>query len=136
MTQLLETQDQAERFEVLETAIVPEFSISASRKKVALAGAFVSGLLALGLAYAVELMNPAIRTAAQLERQLGVQAVIVIPLLTNRQQARNRRLGWLAALLAAVGGVVLALRGRFGAVLDNLPFQQRQAIPFMATRRQ
>lgn len=136
MTQLLETQDQAERFEVLETAIVPEFSISASRKKVALAGAFVSGLLALGLAYAVELLNPAIRTAAQLERQLGVQAVIVIPYLTNRQQARNRRLGWLAVLLAAVGGVVLALRGRFGAVLDNLPFQQRQAIPLMATRRQ
>lgn len=136
MTQLLETQDQSERFEVLESAITPEFSVSASRKKVALAGAFVSVLLAIGLAIAVEMLNPAIRTAAQLERQLGVQAVIVIPHLTNRHQARNRRLGWLVAILAMIGGLVLALRSRFGAVLDNLPLQQRAAIPVVATRRQ
>ncbi len=136
MNQLLETQDQAARFEVLETAIVPEFSVSASRRKVAMAGAVFSGLVAFGLAFAVEMMNPAIRTAAQLERQLGVQAVVVIPHLTNRNTARNRRLGWIAILLALGGGAVLAFWGRFGAVLDNLPFQQRAAIPVVARRRQ
>lgn len=135
MNQLLETQDQAARFEVLETAIVPEYSVSASRKKLAIAGAILSGLLALGLAFGVEMINPAIRTAAQLERQLGVQAVIVIPHLTNRQTARNRWLGRLAMLVALGGAAILALRGRFGAILDNLPFQQRSAVPVVSVIR-
>lgn len=132
MNQLLETQDQAARFEVLETAIPPDYSVSASRKKLALAGAVFSGLLALGLAFGVEMLNPAIRTAAQLERQLGVQAVIVIPHLTNRRTIRYRWLGRLALLAAIVAAVALALRDRFGAVLDNLPFLQRTAVPVVS----
>ena len=134
MNQLLETQDQAARFEVLETAIVPEFSVSASRKKVALAGAVLSGLLALGLAFAVDLMNPAIRTAAQLERELGVQAVVVIPHLINRQGSRNRLWSLLLVLLAVAGGIAVVMRSRLDALLQNLPFQQREAMPVVAIR--
>lgn len=132
MNQLLETQDQAARFEVLETAIPPDYSVSASRKKLALAGAVFSGLLALGLAFGVEMLNPAIRTAAQLERQLGVQAVIVIPHLTNRRTIRYRWLRRFALFTAIVAAVALALRDRFGAVLDNLPFLQRTAVPVVS----
>lgn len=135
MNQLLETQDQAARFEVLETAIVPEYSVSASRKKLAIAGAILSGMLALGLAFGVEMVNPAIRTAAQLERQLGVQAVIVIPHLTNRNTARLRWLGWLVWIAAICGAAILALRGRFGAIIDSLPFQQRSAVPVVSVIR-
>lgn len=135
MNQLLETQDQAARFEVLETAIVPDYSVSASRRKVALAGAVFSGILALGLAFGVEMMNPAIRTAAQLERQLGVQAVIVIPHLTNRRTSRNRKLSWLLVGLAAVGGGALVLRDWFWSMIGTLPMQ-RTAIAVVAARRQ
>lgn len=135
MNQLLETQDQAARFEVLETAIVPDYSVSASRRKVALAGAVFSGILALGLAFGVEMMNPAIRTAAQLERQLGVQAVIVIPHLTNSRASRNRKLSWLLVGLAVVGGGALALRDWFWSMIGTLPMQ-RTAIAVVAARRQ
>lgn len=135
IAQLLEEQDQAERFEVLETAIAPEFAVSASRRKLAVAGAVLTGLLAVGLAVVVELLRPAIRTAAQLERQLGVQAVIVIPHLTNRGQARNRRLLWLAGVIAVISAVLLALRGSFGAVLDRMPLQT-VALPLPAAPRQ
>ncbi len=135
MNQLLETQDQAARFEVLETAIVPDYSVSASRRKVALAGAVFSGILALGLAFGVEMMNPAIRTAAQLERQLGVQAVIVIPHLTNSRTSRNRKLSWLLVGLAVVGGGALALRDWLWSMIGTLPMQ-RTAIAVVAARRQ
>lgn len=135
MNQLLETQDQAARFEVLETAIVPDYSVSASRRKVALAGAVFSGILALGLAFGVEMMNPAIRTAAQLERHLGVQAVIVIPHLTNSRTSRNRKLSWLLVGLAVVGGGALALRDWLWSMIGTLPMQ-RTAIAVVAARRQ
>ena len=135
MNELLETQDQAARFEVLETAIVPEYSVSASRKKLAIAGGLFTGLLALGLALAVEMLNPAIRTAAQLERQLGVQAVIVIPYLTNRNTARLRWLGRLAVLAGLAGAAFLILRGWITTIMDYLPLQQRAAIPVVSTIR-
>ena len=128
MNQLLETQDQSARFEVLETAIVPEYSVSASRRKLAVVGAVLSGMLALALAFAVDMLNPAIRTAAQLERQLGVQAVIVVPHLTSRNTRRTKWLGRLALLAAVVAAGAIALRGRFGAVLDNLPLQHRATV--------
>jgi tyrosine-protein kinase Etk/Wzc len=124
MNQLLETQDQAARFEVLETAIVPEYSVSASRKKVAMAGVAFSGLVAIGLAFALEMLNSAVRTAAQLERQLGIQPVIVIPYLNTRQSLRNRRMRWLISIVALVVATLLIMTQQFGFVFRSLPGQQ------------
>lgn len=136
MNQLLETQDQAARFEVLETAVVPEFSVSASRKKVALAGAVFTGLVALGLAFGLEMLNPAIRTAAQLERHLGVQAVVVVPYLTTRRGTRNRKLRWILAIALLTGGAAWALYERFGPVMTSPTLLQRVPVPVGARRRQ
>ena len=107
MNQQLEEQNQAERFEVLETAIVPEFPITASRRKIALAGGMAAVALALAAAVVAELAGGRIRTASQLEAQLGVRPVIVVPTLETRSRRRRRRFGILAliaALLAAVAG--------------------------------
>jgi len=133
MTQLLESQDQSERFEVLETALVPEAPVSASRKKVAAAGAVAVGLVALGAALMIEWLHPAIRTAAQLERALGVQAVVVIPNLRAPAQAR-RRLGLVALILAALALILSTARGWATALGGILPFQQRAAVPVAVTR--
>lgn len=119
MTQLLEEQDQAERFEVLETAIAPEFPVSASRRKIAMAGGVATALVAFATAVLLELSSGKIRTAAQLERQLGVRPVIVIPNLTTRATRRKRQL-WLIALLIAIVGVIWTLIRRFGAELAAL----------------
>ena len=122
MNQLLEEQDQAERFEVLETAIVPEFPITASRRKIAAAGGAATVMLALAAALLAELAGGKIRTAAQLEAQLGVRPVIVVPNLTTRGQRLRRRLAFLAILAAILGGLWTLLR-MFGSELaTRLPF--------------
>ncbi len=110
MNQLLESQDQSARFEVLETAITPEFPVSASRRKLALAGGVVTVALALAAALAVEILNPAIRTAAQMERQLGVQPVIVVPYLRPMGKSRGPRIGLFAILGAAALAIWVAVR--------------------------
>lgn len=106
--QALEDQQAGGRFEVLETALVPENPMSSSRKKVAGVGAFGSLLLALAVAAVIELMNPAIRNPAQMERLLGIQPVVSIPVVStgrDRTIGRAKWLGKLAALVALVGAV-------------------------------
>lgn len=127
MTQLLATQEQSERFEILETAVPPEFPVSASRKKIALAGGAAVVMLALGLALALEMMQPAIRTAAQLERQLGVQPVIVVPRLVSRGGRLRRRLAWIAGLIAAAAALAAAFATRGRDLLGLIGLARRPA---------
>ncbi|MEZ5714966.1 MAG: chain-length determining protein [Paracoccaceae bacterium] len=105
MGQQLTEQDQFERIEVLENALVPENPVSGSRKKKVALGAVLSLILGMGVAFLLEVMNPVIRTPAQLERQLNVKAVIAIPKLTTEQGRRRKKMLWataLAILLAAL----------------------------------
>ncbi|WP_137702262.1 GumC family protein [Marimonas lutisalis] len=108
MGQVLESQQQFERIEVLESALVPENPVSGSRKKKAAMGAALSGVLGLGLAFLLEMMNPVIRTRAQLERELNVKAVVAIPNLTTPQKRRRR---WLITIAVLVALVALASAG-------------------------
>ncbi|SMY06883.1 GumC family protein [Flavimaricola marinus] len=127
MTQLLESQDQAERFTILETAVPPEFAVSASRKKIAMAGGVASLILALGAALSFETMNSAIRTADQLEAQLGIRPVIVVPNLTTRRTRMQRGGGWLIGLAALLAAAYGAVQGWFAGLLDLLPFSRTAA---------
>jgi len=89
MSQVLENSAQSERFEVLEAALVPEHPISTSRRELALSGALMSVLIALGAALGLEWISPYLRTSAQVERTLGIRPVIVIP---DLRVPRARRL--------------------------------------------
>ncbi|WP_370161148.1 Wzz/FepE/Etk N-terminal domain-containing protein [Limimaricola soesokkakensis] len=91
MAQLLESRDETTRFEILERAVPPDYAVSSSRRKIAVAGGFGVLLAALGLALSLEAVNPQIRTAAQMERALGVRPVVVIPELDRRQARRRAR---------------------------------------------
>lgn len=105
MGQQLTEQDQFERIEVLENALVPENPVSGSRKKMIALGAVLSLVLGMVAAFLLEALNPVIRTPAQLERQLNVKAVIAIPKLTTQQGRRRKTLLWttvLAIVLAAL----------------------------------
>ncbi len=75
----LSERQQSERFTLLDRAITPEAPIGGGRKKLVIAGALVSLLAGLALAFVVELMRPVVRTAAQMERQLGLRPVVMIP---------------------------------------------------------
>lgn len=78
---LLETEQQSDRFEVLETALIPEYPVSRSRAKTAIMGGILSvfGAMVAGLGF--EMINPRIRTPGQMERMLGIEPVIAIPVL-------------------------------------------------------
>ena len=110
MGQLLADQDQTERFVVLETALVPEYPVSPSRKKLAVVGFLASGFLACLAALILEMMNPAIRTSAQLERQLGLQPVVSIPYVSTSWQQRRRKLMWIGGFVTALLAIPAFIR--------------------------
>lgn len=118
MGQLLESRQATDRFEALETALVPEYPVSRSRKKVAIMGGVVSLLAGIGAAFLAELMNPAIRSAAQMERMLGVQPVVAIPTVTTR---RDRTVGGLKLLAKAFGFLALLAAG-LALLWNKLPW--------------
>lgn len=70
---------QAERFTLLERAIVPEGAMGGSNRKIAIAGAIASLVAGLAIAFVLDLMFPVVRTAAQMERQLDIRPVVSIP---------------------------------------------------------
>ncbi|EIE51495.1 chain-length determining protein [Salipiger aestuarii] len=122
MGQMLQDRQHMARFEVLETALVPEFAASGSRKKVLAMGVVASVIAGLAATFIAELMNPAIRSAAQMERALGVQPVVSIPTIRTRGERRitGMRLFSLLGLLFAAMWAALssvtdwsALLGRF-----------------------
>lgn len=108
--QRLQTSQQAIRYTVLETATPPEFPVSSDPRKLAVAGSAAAVMAAVGLALARELTEPTIRTAAQMQRALGLEPVVVIPRLRTRRHRFRLRFGALAAILAAVA-ILLALGG-------------------------
>lgn len=77
--QRLADNQQDQRFTILERAITPEFSTSGGGKKLAALGAVASLLVALVLAYLMDIRHPIIRTEAQMLRELDLRPVVTIP---------------------------------------------------------
>lgn len=105
----LEVNQQAERFEVIENAIVPEEPISPERKKVVMLGSAMSIAIAAGIVFLVEILRPAIRSAAQMERQLDLRPVVTVPYVTTRSDRRLRAIRISAFLILIFVGVPAAL---------------------------
>ena len=78
----LAEMQQAERFALLERAIVPESAMGGGNKKLAIAGALASLIAGLAIAFTLDLLRPVVRTAAQMERELDLRPVVVIPEVT------------------------------------------------------
>jgi len=135
MNQLLDSRNQAERFEVLETAIAPEFAVSPSRRKIALAGGIVVALLALGTVLAIEILDGRLRSPAQLERELGVTPVIAIPNLRSRRQVQRGRLLWIGGIVGLVVVIAGLARGFWRAIARTVPMLQTRATHGLAQRQ-
>jgi len=106
----LDERQHSEHFSLLERAMVPEFATSGGGKKIAALGGVASLLLALGLAFAVDQINPVLRTSKQMERQLDLRPVIAIPDLNlpgHKPQSRELLFG--LPRYAVLGGAVLLL---------------------------
>ncbi len=106
-SQRLDSERQTERFELLEPALPPDWAMASGRRKLMIFGVFGSLMVGLGIAFGLELRNPVLRSARQMERALDLRPVIAIPDLStraNRWRGRGRR----ALALALVLGAALA----------------------------
>ena len=81
---------QSERFTLLERATTPQFATGGGGQKLVLAGAVVSLIGGIALAFLLDLLNPVVRTADQMHRQLDLLPVISIPEVTPAARARLR----------------------------------------------
>lgn len=75
----LEQDRQSEHFTLLERATTPPYPTSGGGRRIAAAGAVVSMLLAVMLAFVLDLLRPVLRSSSQMERALGIRPVVAIP---------------------------------------------------------
>ncbi len=108
----LEQDRQAERFEVIEQATIPEEPSSPNRPLIVLAGGAGGFGLGLALVLLLEFLDNSIRTSGDLERRLKVRAFAVIPYIETAyegQQRKSKRLWYASGAVVAVIGVVAAV---------------------------
>ena len=105
----LEINQQAERFEVIENALVPERPVAPDRRRILMLGSVVSLAIAGGVAFLFELLNPAMRTAAAMERALDLRPVATIPYIRTRRERRIGRLRIVVLAAIVLIGTPLAL---------------------------
>lgn len=101
--QRLEERNQSERFSLLERAITPDAPSGSRAMKLTAMGIVASLGLAFGLAFLLDVMNPVLRTQAQMQRALDLRPVVAIPELRRprRSLARPAMLGIALALALA-----------------------------------
>lgn len=77
----LESQHRLERLTVLELAEIPVYPVAVPRMQMVITGFMISLMAAFGLALLIESRNRAIRTANQMQRELGYAPIVSIPRL-------------------------------------------------------
>ena len=131
VAQRLEANRQSERFEVLESAIVPDYPVAPSRKKIVLMGTAASTALGAALVFLLEMLRPVIRTSAQFRRQLGVAPTISVPHVFTTSEQRQRRTVLVAVVVLILVGLPASLLivdqyvmsfEEMAQIIDGIPF--------------
>ncbi len=120
----LEEQQHSEHFTLLERALVPDYPMGGGGKKIAILGSIASAIFAVALAFTLDLLNPVVRSAAQMERQLGICPVMTIPDLHLPSPKRRRKYTAGAEVVAAIQDKVTNADAlsRTGAALGAVVF--------------
>ena len=105
----LEEDRQAERFEVIEQATVPDAPVKPNRPRIVIAGSFGSLAAGVGLVVLLEFLNKSVRTVADLERYLQLRPIGVVPYVVTFGERRRKHWAIAAAVVAAVATLILAL---------------------------
>jgi uncharacterized protein involved in exopolysaccharide biosynthesis len=105
----LEVDRQAERFEIIEQATVPQSPTRPNKSKIVMAGTFVAGAVGVGAVVLAELLDKSIRTVSDLEKRLKLRPIGTIPYVSTTVERRRRRLRVFALLLLGVAAVAATL---------------------------
>jgi uncharacterized protein involved in exopolysaccharide biosynthesis len=110
----LAENESIERFALVEQAVPPDYAMQSGRRRVAILGAAVSAMIGFAAAVALELRNPVLRTAGQMQRMLDIRPVVTIPYIPTSGELQRRKairfagIG-LALLLLVFGAAAFAL---------------------------
>jgi hypothetical protein len=121
----LEVNRQAERFEIIEQARVPDKPEAPNRTLIAIGGSFGSVVLGVALMVLAETLSTAIHTPRDLERRLELRPVVTIPYIRTAADIHRRRLRLTGAVLAVF---VIVPGGLYVIDLHYLP------LPLIAER--
>lgn len=105
LSERLEQDQQAERFEVIEQPIQPQEPTSPDRPKLMGLGAAMAAALGGGLALALEFFDDTVRTVAGFEGRTGLRPLSVIPYISNGAERRAR---WRRIILLIVAALLIA----------------------------
>jgi uncharacterized protein involved in exopolysaccharide biosynthesis len=89
----LEAQDHGGRLTVIEAATVPEYPGGRSRKMTVAMGLVAGLMLGGGIVLVLELLQPVIRSSAQMTRRVGLTPVVTIPSVGEGRRRDRRRRG-------------------------------------------
>jgi polysaccharide chain length determinant protein (PEP-CTERM system associated) len=106
MSSDLESRQKGERFVVLDPAQVPVKPVSPNRSLIDAMGVLLGTLLALGLAFVLEVIDDSVKVEGELKENMQMQILGEVPWLTTPQQKRAARV---RTLLAAGANSVLLL---------------------------
>ncbi|HTY51391.1 MAG TPA: GNVR domain-containing protein [Steroidobacteraceae bacterium] len=131
--QNLESDQQGERFTLIDPPLPPEQPVSPNRRMILAMGLLLSLALAAGVAWLREQVDTTVRGRDQLIKLLGVPPLALVPHIVTRAEVRLERLRMRLALGSAAGSacVALALIHVFYMPLDVLWFRLLQRFGIM-----
>jgi uncharacterized protein involved in exopolysaccharide biosynthesis len=112
----LERDQQAERFEILESPTVPQGSSKPNRLLVLALAFAAAGVAGVGSVFSVEMLDKSIRSRSELNRIVDSQLIVSIPHIETRAEARERK----RRLIIAAGGALTIAVG-FAAIYVLTP---------------
>ncbi len=130
----LEINRQAERFEVIEQAQVPDAPISPNRMLIA-AGGFVGSMaLGIGMVVLVEMLDRTIRTPGDMQRRIGLKPIVTVPYIRTERERKVRLMKFallVVTVLIVVPGALYAVDQYFmpletltNRIIDRLGLSQ------------
>jgi polysaccharide biosynthesis transport protein len=129
VAQSLESDQQGERFTLIDPPLPPEEPISPNRPLITVAGVLMSLGLALAMAMLREVLDTTIRTRDELLHLIGVAPLALIPHIKTRLDKRKARRRITFALGSAAGTACVAL------VLVHLFYRPLDVIFFSLVQR-
>jgi polysaccharide biosynthesis transport protein len=105
----LVAEEQGERFTMIREPGLPSSAEFPNRLGIILLGTVLGAALGFGAAMLVELSDPMVRGASDLQALTGHTMLVAVPNLLNRAEQRSRRFRY--AVVAAAFGVALVMVG-------------------------